>query len=117
MRARGLAMTDVAKALSAENVLTAVGRIEDRHKLFLVLSDTRLRSIDQIRHTVLKSGSDGVVELEDVATVGVADAPVFQRVTADGHAAVLMPVYQQPGANTVQIEKARLLRSFIPCRT
>ncbi|WP_298272645.1 efflux RND transporter permease subunit [uncultured Bradyrhizobium sp.] len=105
MRARGLAVTDVAKALAAENVLTAVGRLEDRHKLFLVLSDTRFRSIDQIRHTVLKSGSDGVVELEDVATVGVADAPQFQRVTADGHAAVLMPVYQQPGANTVQIGK------------
>lgn len=105
IRARGLAMMDVAKALMAENVLTAVGRLEDRHKLFLVLSDTRFRSIDQIRRTVLKSGSDGIVELEDVATVGVANAPQFQRVTADGHAAVLMPVYQQPGANTVQIGK------------
>lgn len=105
VRARGLAVADVAKALTAENVLTAVGRLEDRHKLFLVLSDTRFRTIDQIRHTVLKSGADGVVELEDVATVGVSDAPQFQRVTADGHAAVLMPVYQQPGANTVQIGK------------
>lgn len=119
MRAHGLAITDVAKALTAENVLTAVGRLEDRHKLFLVLSDTRFSSVDQIRRTVLKSGSDGIVELEDVATVGVADAPQFQRVTADGHTAVLMPVYQQPGANTVQIgkdldAKIRALSGTIP---
>ena len=122
MRARGLAVADVAKALTAENVLTAVGRLEDRDKLFLVLSDTRFSSLSQIRHTVLKSGGDGIVELEDVATVGVADVPQFQRVTADGHAAVLMPVYQQPGSNTVQIGKdldAKLhdLAAVIPAGT
>ncbi len=103
IRARGLALADIVKALTAANVLTAVGRLEDRHRLFLALSDTRFSSLDQIRHTVLRSGSDGIIELEDVATVGVADVPDYTRVAAEGQAAVLMPVYQQPGANTVQI--------------
>ena len=44
-----LSLADVAKALSADNVITAVGRLEDHYKLYLVVSDTRLLSLSQIR--------------------------------------------------------------------
>src|ERR1700712_280015 len=63
LRALGLTLDDVAKALSAQNVLTVVGRLEDRYKLYLAVSDTRLQDLDQIRQTVLRSGSGGVVRL------------------------------------------------------
>ncbi|HQU15953.1 MAG: transporter [Chromatiales bacterium 21-64-14] len=99
----GLSMDDVVKALSASNVLRAVGRLEDHYKLYLVLSDTRFTSLDQIRHTVLRSGSNGLVELEDIATVSRSTVPQWVRVTADGHNAVLVNIYQQPGGNTVRI--------------
>ncbi|HPO19904.1 MAG TPA: efflux RND transporter permease subunit, partial [Rubrivivax sp.] len=36
LHAFGLTLDDVAKALAAENVLRAVGRLEDRYKLYLV---------------------------------------------------------------------------------
>ena len=36
----GLALSDVAKALSAANVIQAVGRLEDHYKLYLAMSDT-----------------------------------------------------------------------------
>lgn len=103
--AHGLTIADVAKALVVSNVLTAVGRLEDHYRLFLILSDTRFETLEQIRHTILKSGDDGLVELEDVATVGRAEAREWQSVVADGSPAVLMPIYQQPAANTVQIGK------------
>ena len=101
--AYGLTVDDVVKALSAANVLRAVGRLEDHYKLYLMLSDTRFRDLDQIRHTILRSGDNGLVELADVATVSNATVPQWLRVTADGHDAVLLQVYQQPGGNTVQI--------------
>ena len=85
-----------------------------RHdRLFLVVSDTRIRTIGDIRHTVLKTGPDGVVELEDVASVGLADVPQWQTVTADGQRAVLLPVHQAPGANTVRIAR----QATRPCAT
>jgi len=111
LQSLGMTLDDVATGISAANVLTAVGRVEDYGKLYLVISDTRIASLDQISQTVLRSGADGVVLLEDVATVRKATAPNFTRVTADGHNAVLFQVYQQPGGNTVQIArevKARL---------
>ena len=37
----GLALSDVAKALSAANVIQAVGRLEDHYKLYLAMSDTQ----------------------------------------------------------------------------
>ncbi|MBW4025092.1 MAG: efflux RND transporter permease subunit [Proteobacteria bacterium] len=103
--AYGLTYASVAQALSQDNVLKAVGRVQQYDKLFLVVSDTRLHSIGDIRHTVLKTGPDGVVELDDVATVGLSDVPQWQTVTADGQRAVLLPVHQLPGANTVKIAR------------
>lgn len=113
--AYGLTFADVTRALSASNVPTTVGRLQDYDKLFLVVSDTRIRTASDIRHTVLRSGSDGVVELEDVASIGRAQAPRWQRVTADGQTAVLVPVHQQPGANTVRIARAaeRVVQHFV----
>ncbi len=101
----GLSLSDVAKSLSAANVITAIGRLEDHYKLYLVMSDTRFTGLGQIRNTVLRSGANGPVLLEDVATVSRGTVPQWTRVTADGHDAVLLNVYQQPGGNTVRIAR------------
>jgi len=103
LAAYGLTFSDVATAVSASNVLQAVGRLEDHYKLYLLLSDTRIRSLKTIEETVLRSGADGLVRLEDIARVYPTTAPQWLRVTADGHDAVLVQVYQQPGGNTVKI--------------
>ncbi|MDQ6957671.1 MAG: efflux RND transporter permease subunit [Mariprofundaceae bacterium] len=103
LRAFGISLQQVASALAASNVLTAAGRVEDRYKLFLAVADTRFDSLEAIRRTVLKNGSNGIVELEDVAAVTRNTQPQWLRVTADGRNAVLFMVYQQPGGNTVRI--------------
>ena len=103
LQAYGLTLHDVVKAVSAANVLKAVGRLQDHYKLFLLLSDTRFQNLEQIRNTVLRSGDDGLVRLEDIATVEQASVPNWKTITADGQNAVLLPVYQQPGGNTVAI--------------
>ena len=103
LAAYGLTLSDVTASLSASNVLQAVGRLEDHYKLYLLLSDTRIRSLQTIEETVLRSGTDGLVRLDDIARVYPASAPQWLRVTADGHDAVLVQVYQQPGGNTVQV--------------
>ncbi len=115
----GLSLADVAKALSAANVITAVGRLEEHNKLYLVVSDTQFTRFAQIAQTVLRAGLNGVVRLEDVATVIKGQEPRWTRVTADGHQAVLFQVYQQPGGNTVRIAQdtaARLrdLQKLLP---
>jgi CzcA family heavy metal efflux pump len=103
LQALGLTLKDVADALSAANVLTAVGKLEQYNKLYLVISDTRFHDFGEIGKTVLKSTAEGVVLLDDVAKIERSTEPQWIRVTADGRDAVLFQIYQQPGGNTVQI--------------
>src|SRR5579862_9484323 len=70
-----MTLTDVANALSASNVLVAVGHLEQYDKLYLVISDTRFQKFDQIQHTVLRSTPSGVVLLNDVAVVERSTEP------------------------------------------
>jgi CzcA family heavy metal efflux pump len=103
LAAYDLSLSDVSAALSAANVVEAVGRLEEHYKLYLAISDTRFHDLAEIRQTVLKSGGNGLVRLEDVADVVKGAEPQWVRVNADGHDAVLLNIFQQPGSNSVQI--------------
>ncbi len=105
LTAYGLTLGDVAQALSAANVVSAVGRLEDHYKLYLAIADTRLTKLKQIGQTIIRSGSQGIVRLEDVAQVTDGVVPQWIKVDADGRPAVLLNIYQQPGSNSVQIAR------------
>ncbi|MGI8568996.1 MAG: efflux RND transporter permease subunit, partial [Methylocella sp.] len=103
LKAAGVTVDDVAKAVGASNVLQAIGRVEDRYKLYLVISDDTLRGIDDLSHIAVRTGPDGVTTVGDVATVELSTAPQWTRVTAGGKDAILFNIYEQPGGNSVQI--------------
>ncbi len=106
LQAAGLAVQDVATALAANNVVTAVGRLEDRNRLYLTLSDNRLRNGDDIGHTLLKTGPLGTTQLNEVAEIRSGTAPIWTRVTADGGDAVLVNIRQSRGANAPVLTQA-----------
>ncbi|MGN6628077.1 MAG: efflux RND transporter permease subunit, partial [Tepidisphaeraceae bacterium] len=103
LQAHGLAVGDITAALSAGNVLSAVGRMVDFHKQYLIVTDAHFNAIADIGQTVLRGGAGGVIRLADVAEISPAVAPQFIKSTADGRDCVLLNVYQQPGGNTVRI--------------
>jgi CzcA family heavy metal efflux pump len=105
LEAHGLTLGDVSKALSSANTISAVGRLEDHDKLYLALVDNRLKDERQIADTVLRKNSTGVVRVSDIGTVEMQTVPQWIRVTADGHDAVIINVFQQQDGNTVQIAK------------
>ena len=46
----GLGFTDITTALAGANILQAVGKLEDHDKLYLVVSDRTLATLDRIRN-------------------------------------------------------------------
>ena len=106
LNALGLSLDDIAKTLSAANVIHAVGRLEQNYKLYLGLANTQFQNAEQIAKTIVRKGSNGLVFLEDVAQVVKTTAPQWQRVTADGKEAVLFQIIQQPDGSTVDIARA-----------
>ncbi len=103
LEAHGLTLGDVAKELSSSNTIEAVGRLEDHDKLYLAVVDDRFASREQIEATVLQKRPAGLVRVRDIGTVIAGVAPEWTRVTADGHEAVILQVFQQVDGNTVQI--------------
>ncbi|WP_028232735.1 efflux RND transporter permease subunit [Paraburkholderia mimosarum] len=101
-----LSLADVSKAIGASNVLMATGRIEDHYKLYLVIAHSTITRLDELKNVVVSASGATQIRLDNVAAVRQGVVPQWMRVTADGQDAVLINVYQQPGANSVAMAKA-----------
>jgi multidrug efflux pump subunit AcrB len=119
-QALGLSLQDIVTALGKANDVRGVGRIEDRHRLYLVLAQSRLATIADIAATPVKAGSAtitaagpgqanpadvGIVTLGRIAAIRVATAPSYTLVTAGGQRAVLVNIRQALNGDTTKIVK------------
>ncbi|WP_428334640.1 efflux RND transporter permease subunit [Novosphingobium sp.] len=106
IRTLGLTMTDVTTAIGSANTVAAVGRIEDRHRLYLALVEDRLSNEADVARIPIKAGATpgaGVATLGEIATIRRAPAPVWKKVSADGQSAVLINIRQTPNADAVAL--------------
>lgn len=106
LAALGLSPADVVKALGQANVVQGAGRIEDRHRLYLLLVENRLASAADIAATPIRSaaaGGAGIVTVGDIATIRPASQPNYSLVTSNGRRAVLVNVRQALGGDTVKV--------------
>jgi CzcA family heavy metal efflux pump len=99
----GLGLDDLVTAVSGANQLAAVGRLQDRNQLYLVVADHSLQRLDAIRRIIVKNDAHGWVHLSDLATVRDGYVPQWVKVSEDGKPAVLFNVYEQPDGNAVAI--------------
>ncbi|URW74866.1 efflux RND transporter permease subunit [Sphingomonas donggukensis] len=109
LSALGLSIADVSAALAKANVVQGAGRIEDRHRLYLVLVEARVTGAKALADVPVKAGSTtsaGVVRLGDIATISPSVEPDYTRITAGGHPAVLVNVRQALNGDTVAIVRA-----------
>ncbi len=102
----GIGLAELGQAITAGNVLNAVGKLQDRNKLFLVLADRSLHDAHAIADIVVRADSAGIVHVRDVADVRLGVVPQYVHVEEDGKPAVLFNVYEQPDGNAVAIATA-----------
>lgn len=117
LAAHGLALDDLVSAITGANVVRAVGRVQDRNKLFLTLVDQPMQGTRDIGAIVVRRTDAGWVHVSDVATVRMGVEPRWTRVAEDGRPAVLFNVFEQPDGNAVAIGaevRARLGRLALP---
>lgn len=108
LQSLGVSLSDVVAILSKANNVRGLGKVEDRHRLYLVLLENRISDITDLRAVPIKAANSdaGVVTLGQVAAITPSSAPVFTRVTSDGKRAVLVNVRQALSGDTVAIVKA-----------
>jgi hydrophobe/amphiphile efflux-1 (HAE1) family protein len=113
MQALGLAPSDIATAIEAQNVQAPVGRIGARpvsdaqQFQFNVQTQGRLTTPEQFGNIVLRANPDGsVLRIKDVATVQMGAQSQDSFSTLDGKQASAIGVYLSPGANAVSTAAA-----------
>ena len=112
---QGLSYDDVANAIRVSTSVTAVGRVAQDYKQFLVVTAQEATTTDDIANVVVGRG----LRVRDVATVEVGTEDHVRIVAGDGKPAALLNITRQVGGNTVAIadsvEKAAAnLRKTLP---
>ncbi|HUZ72154.1 MAG TPA: efflux RND transporter permease subunit [Stellaceae bacterium] len=115
LQAYGLTLSDVANAISATNVVTAVGRLEDNDLLYLAIDNDAFTSVASVRNVTLRTGRGGIVRLGDIAKVDMGSVPQWLLVDDNGQPAVTFDVYQQDSADSLSLaqEVTRRLDAFM----
>ncbi|WP_213767810.1 multidrug efflux RND transporter permease subunit [Caballeronia sp. dw_19] len=105
--------TDVVDAIREQNVQVSAGLVGSSPTLpdvplqLSVNAQGRLQTVEEFEDIVLKASPDGgVTHLRDVARVELDAAEYAERSLLDNKQAVAMWIFQQPGANSLQISEA-----------
>ena len=101
-----LALSQISDALTKGNLTGPAGYLDEDHQLYLMLVNSRVKTIAEIEDLVVAQTETGPVRIKDVGDVVLAEEPQFNIVTADGGRAVLLNVRSQPDGNTVAIADA-----------
>jgi CzcA family heavy metal efflux pump len=98
-----LTLDDVAKALTATNQVTSVGRLAKDYQQYLVLATGELKSLDDVRHAVVAFRNQTPVYVSDVAEVreGVVDRTTL--ITGDGQPAAVISIARQIRGNIIGV--------------
>jgi len=122
----GITAADVQNAVANQNQQFAVGRLgqsptgEAVEQSFAVTTTGRLTEPAEFENIIIRAASGGaaIVRLKDVGRAELGQKDYSIRSTFQGKPATMMAVYQQPGANALDVSKqvtaslAELKKSF-----
>jgi hydrophobe/amphiphile efflux-1 (HAE1) family protein len=109
-RLTGLDLTtaDIINAIQSQNAQAAVGRIgarpisDDQQLQLNIQTKGRLTSPEEFGKIVLRTNADGsILRLSDVARLELGAANLDRDTRLNGGPAVLIGIYQSPGANAI----------------
>jgi heavy metal efflux system protein len=101
----GLTPQDIINALGNTNFIESNGLLSNYRRLYLSLTDTRFRNIDELKGVPVKNDGHRVIRLSDLANVDLEEKPEFIRINANGHDAVIIDLVKQRGVNLVDFAK------------
>ncbi|MGD9804025.1 MAG: efflux RND transporter permease subunit [Hyphomicrobiaceae bacterium] len=114
LAARGIGVDEVQTAVSAANRNTPVGTLKNKQQALTLEAETELSNAEQFRNIIVATRNGRQVRLSEVATVTDSVQDNQTASWYNGTRAILLAVYRQPEANTVEVvDRVRaLLPSF-----
>lgn len=97
----GLTPQDIIVALGNTNFIESNGLLSNYRRLYLSVTDTRVRNIDELKKVPVKNDGHRIIRLTDIAEVDIEEQQEFIRINANGHDAVIIDLVKQRGVNLV----------------
>ena len=103
LRANNVTVTEIARALNAQNAEIPGGRMDQGPTSVTLRTRGRVQSVQEFNDVVVKESQGHPVKIGDIAHVedGMADLDTVANV--DGASTVLLNIRRQSGTNTVEV--------------
>ncbi|MBS0643051.1 MAG: efflux RND transporter permease subunit [Proteobacteria bacterium] len=113
MQARGLTTQEVVGALQQQSVQVSAGQIgappapaTQAFQLTLLVTG-RLETVQQFENIIVKTGESGAItRIRDIGRVELGAQSYAQQFTLNGQPAAGLSIFQLPGANALDVQKA-----------
>ena len=113
----GVATTDIAAAIQAQNAQYAAGKIgqepapPDQQLVYTVNAQGRLLEPEEFGNIILRAdGPRGVLHLRDVARIELGAQSYDVRTALNGQPGAGIPIFLQPGANALETADALMAK-------
>jgi len=103
MEARGLSPMDVVQSLKTQNVLVPTGNAKFGDIDYQIVSNAMEAEVHALNDLPIKTDGQAVVFMRDVGEVKDSAQIQTNSVRINGRRQVYIPIYRQPGANTISI--------------
>ncbi|MFQ5670623.1 MAG: efflux RND transporter permease subunit [Acidobacteriota bacterium] len=103
LESRGLSPMDVVHALKKQNVFIPAGNMKAGSVDYQIFADAMLPRVEQLNDIPVAIRGGAPVLLRDVARVEDSAQIQSNIVRINGRRQVYIPIYRQPGANTIEI--------------
>jgi heavy metal efflux system protein len=101
----GLTPQNIIDVLGNTNFIGSSGLLSNYRRLYLSVTDTRFKSIDELKKVAIRNDGHRVIRLEELATVDLQEQPEFIRINANGRDAVIIDLVKQKGVNLISFSK------------
>ena len=105
LEAYGLTLSNVASALSSQNIEVGGGSVSEGTKKYMVRTTGEYESIEEINNTGIGTYNGYVVKLSDIGTAFMGYEDASSKIYINGKPGIYLQIQKQSGANTVNVAK------------
>lgn len=119
MIALGITPQQIMTSLGNTNFVESNGLLSDYHRLYLSLTDSRIKTLEELKKVVVRNDGHRVILLSDIAEIDIQEQQEFIRINANGHDAVIIDLVKQKGVNLIDFaenvkQKAKEIKQQLP---
>lgn len=119
MIALGITPQQIMTVLGNTNFVESNGLLSDYRRLYLSLTDSRIKTLGELKKVVVRNDGHRVILLSDIADINIEEQQEFVRINANGHDAVIVDLVKQKGINLIDFagsvkQKAKEIQWQLP---